>query len=455
MKKLTILSLLAVLPVLLSLRFTPAVEDLVPVPASVQQQGDAALGYEYLTTGDFLKSGVPYSYFIMANGKNTTNYLNRSDRNANVGPGYNVITHDGVDMVIPTCLQCHAETFENKLIIGLGNTRLDFSNTSKIDVSSQINVLRTLSPKQYNKARPFFDAFTATYPYMETEVRGVNPADRLAMVLVAHRDPQSLRWSDAPMIMIPDHVIPTDVPAWWLMKKKNAMFYNGFGRGDLAKFLMLSNLLTVSDTLEAREVSSHFGNVLAYIRSLEPPKYPGTIDKVKAEKGRVVFNDNCSRCHGTYGADGQYPNLLVPLSIIGTDSLLCYGVQQSKPFIDWFNQSWFVQGENPAQLIPFNGYIAPPLDGVWITAPYLHNGSVPTLEAVLNSKLRPQYWQRNFSYDEYDINKPGLKYTTLTVPEAKHCYNTTLPGYGNIGHYFGDSLTDDERKDVLEYLKML
>ncbi|MBS1779662.1 MAG: c-type cytochrome [Bacteroidetes bacterium] len=455
MKKLTILSLLAVLPILLSLRYTPAAEDLIPVPASVQQPGDAALGYEYLTTGDFLKSGVPYSYFIMANGKNTTNYLNRSDRNANVGPGYNVITHDGVDMVIPTCLQCHAETFEDKLIIGLGNTRLDFSSTSKIDVSSQINVLRTLSPKQYNKARPFFDAFTATYPYMETEVRGVNPADRLAMVLVAHRDPQSLRWSDAPMIMIPEQVIPTDVPAWWLMKKKNAMFYSGFGRGDLAKFLMLSNLLTVSDTLEAREVSSHFGNVLAYIRSLEPPKYPGTIDKVKAEKGRVVFNDNCSRCHGTYGADGQYPNLLVPLSTIATDSLLCYGVQQSKPFVDWFNQSWFVQGDNPAQLVPFNGYIAPPLDGVWITAPYLHNGSVPTLEAVLNSKLRPQYWQRNFSHDEYDINKPGIKYTALTVPEAKHCYNTTLPGYGNMGHYFGDALTDDERKNVLEYLKTL
>ena len=36
----------------------------------------------------------------------------------------------------------------------------------------------------------------------------------------------------------------------------------------------------------------------------------------------------------------------------------------------------------------------PPLDGVWATAPYLHNGSVPTLEAVLKSSDRPALWQR-------------------------------------------------------------
>ncbi len=83
---------------------------------------------------------------------------------------------------------------------------------------------------------------------------------------------------------------------------------------------------------------------------------------------------------------------------------------QNAQFIDWFNKSWYANGTHPAKLEPFNGYIAPPLDGVWITAPYLHNGSVPTLEALLNSNLRPRYWQRDFTNMDYDYENVGWKY---------------------------------------------
>jgi hypothetical protein len=58
----------------------------------------------------------------------------------------------------------------------------------------------------------------------------------------------TFKWSNEPMIKMSEEVVPTDVPAWWLLKKKNAMFYNGFGRGDFSRFLMASNLLTVTDT---------------------------------------------------------------------------------------------------------------------------------------------------------------------------------------------------------------
>lgn len=427
----------------------------VPIPANEQRTGDAAKGYEYLTTGDFLKSGLPYGVFVVNNGKDKSNYLNRTGKNATVGHGYNVIENKGIEMVIPTCLQCHAATFDGQLVMGLGNTTLDFSHTKKTEVKTRINMLRTMAPKQYEAAAPFLTAFALTYPMMETEVRGVNVADKLAAILAAHRNPQTLVWSDSAMLPIPDAVIPTDVPAWWLMKKKNAMFYNGFGRGDFGKFLMLSNLLTVTDTSEAREVSSHFSDVLAYIRSLEPPEYPQPINHKKAKKGRLVFNDNCSGCHGTYGADGEYPNLLIPASVIQTDSMLCKSIMEYKQFTAWFNNSWFVQGDNPAQLVPFNGYIAPPLDGVWVTAPYMHNGAVPTIEAMLDSKQRPTYWSRDFSNPEYDYEALGWKYTPYQQPEKKKAYNTTLPGYGNHGHYFGDALTTDERESVIEYLKTL
>jgi hypothetical protein len=112
-------------------------------------------------------------------------------------------------------------------------------------------------------------------------------------------------------------------------------------------------------------------------------------------------------------------------------------------------------GDHPAQLVPFNGYIAPPLDGIWITAPYLHNASVPTLEAVLNSKIRPRFWSRNFDKPQYDYQKLGWVFKKEEKPGNTSVYNTTLPGYGNYGHYFGDHLTDQERKALIEYLKTL
>jgi mono/diheme cytochrome c family protein len=427
----------------------------VAIPVSKQRSGDSAKGYEYLITGDFLKSGVPYKYYTYINGSNEANLLNRTGKNATIGHGYNVVRHKGVDMVIPTCMQCHSHTFEGKLIIGLGNNSLDFSNTKQADFSKQLKLMKAVSPRQYSAAKAFFTSFTTAFPLMETEVRGVNTADKLAIVLVSHRDPQTLKWSDSALLKIPDEVVPTDVPAWWLMKKKNAMFYNGFARGDFAKYLMLSNLLTVSDSSEAREVSNHFGDVLTYIRSLNPPIYPHEISKQLADGGRLVFNENCSKCHGTYGADEYYPNLLIPASVIQTDPMLAEGVQLNVPFIQWFSKSWFSKGDNAPYIVPFNGYIAPPLDGVWITAPYLHNASVPTIEALLNSKLRPKYWKRDFNKPEYDYKALGWKYTHYDAPITKVTYNTTLKGYSNAGHYFGDFLSDSERDAVIEYLKTL
>jgi len=426
------------------------------IPPSEQRTGDPAKGYQYLITGDFIKSGIPYDFFIFANGKGK-NLLNRDGKNANVDQGYNVVTNsDSMDIVIPTCLQCHSEVMEGKLYVGLGNSFADFTNIGQnAKRASMLNMWKTTAPKKYNAVKDLLQSISIINPQIETEVIGVNPADRLAALLVAHRYPQTLRWSDSALLDVPETVIPTDVPAWWLLKKKNAMFYSGLGRGDFSKFLMMSNLLTVSDSSEAHEVDSHFSDVLAYIRSLQPPPYPYPVDKELAEKGKLVFNNTCLGCHGSYGDDGKYPNLLIPGSIVKTDSLLFKANQQGTQFIDWFNKSWFAQGAYPARIAPSDGYVAPPLDGVWITAPYLHNGSVPTIAAVLNSKLRPQYWSRDITNAKYDYSHLGWVYETHDRPDGKKVYNTTLPGYGNYGHYFGDKLSDDERLAVIEYLKTL
>jgi len=489
MKKMLVMGLLGGM----GLAFTMAItvsdgkEQPVFVPASPQRSGDVAAGYKYLTTGDYIKSGIPYDYFLLGFGRTTTNYLQRDSPNAVISHEYTAVkAPNGEVVVAPNCLECHAQVFDGKLYIGLGKTFIDFTDRKKLNprgAAAAERILQHGDPRKYEAAAPFLTAMKTISGQLYTEVRGVNSADRLADLLVAHRDPQTLRWRENPVIDISGAVIPTDTPPWWLLKKKHAMFYNGFGRGDFGRFLMASNLLTVSDSLEARTVDSHINDVLAYIYSLKPPKYPYPIDKSLARQGGVLFLEHCSKCHGHYGDGGDYPNLLIPESLVGTDSLLYKSNYQSPQFIGWFNQSWFAQGDHPARLEPFNGYIAPPLDGIWITAPYLRNGSVPTLEGVLNSKARPAYWSRDFDHPQYDFAEVGWKYTrgggpgdkggersgggsvagvgggaatgSQTGNGATAVYNTTIPGYGNYGHTYGDALSEKERKAVIEYLKTL
>jgi mono/diheme cytochrome c family protein len=459
MKKVVVLSVL----VICSFAFI-RVSDLidfepVPIPPSAQRLGgDVKEGYEYLTTGDYVKGGIPYSFWLMGMGKVKTNYLNRKGRNEKLAHDYTAIESKGEILVAPNCMQCHAQVFEDSLIMGMGNTFINFADDEKLterNLKTAENILKLTAPKKYVAAEPFLEVAKTIGPFLKTAVQGVNPADRLAAVLAAHRDPVTFKWSKEALLRIPDRVIPTDVPAWWLLKKKNAMFYNGFGRGDFGRFLMGSNLMTVNDTAESREVDSHMPDVLAYLYSLEPPIYKKPVNESLAKKGKEVFLVSCSKCHGTYGDSVSYPNLLIPQAAIQTDSLLNVSNYSSPQFIEWFNRSWFTTGDHPARLEPFNGYIAPPLDGIWATAPYLHNGSVPTLEGLLNSTKRPTYWSRDFANPKYDYSSLGWVYKKLDKPGEPNSYNTEIPGYGNYGHYFGDRLSPEQRKAVLEYLKTL
>jgi len=460
MKKLIILLTISFLAfAFVKLTDTFPKDDPQYIPPSKQRSGNVAKGYEYLTTGDYLKSGIPYSFFFMGAPKDTNNFLNRNGLNKNLSHDFTAVQAPNGEMVVaPNCLQCHAQVFDGKLIVGLGNSFSDFTMNRGGTAMLAENFLKNLkgdNVKKYDAAKNFLTAIKAISPKLITSTKGVNLADGLAALLVSHRDPQTLQWSDKNLLSLPDEIIPTDVPAWWLLKKKHGMFYNGFGRGDFGRFLMASNLLTVSDTSEAKEVDSHFNDVLAFINSIQPPKYPKAIDESMASNGQEIFNATCSKCHGTYGADGEYPNLLIPESMIKTDSALYTSNYSNPQFVDWFNKSWFTSGDHPAQLVPYRGYIAPPLDGIWVTAPYLHNGSVPDLEAVLNSKKRPTYWQRSFTKQDYNYDNPGWNYEVKDSTGSNEVYNTTLKGYGNYGHYFGDKLSDKERRAVIEYLKTL
>lgn len=435
-------------------------DDPVPIPPSKQRLGgDPQKGYDYLVNGDYVRSGIPYQFYLFGAGADTNNFLRRTGINAKISHQFTAVkAANGEVVVAPNCLQCHAQVFDGQLIVGLGNSLADFTRNELLTAQRFAmleGLLKAKSPAQAEAANEFLRATKAIANQLYVPTKGLNVAGRLTALLVAHRDPLSLQWSEEATLPIPQEVVPSDTPPWWTLRKKNGMFYNGFGRGDFGRFLMASNLLTTKDTAEARAVDEHMPDLLAYIYSLKPPKYPKAIDPALAAKGKVLFENNCSDCHGTYGEKGSYPNYLIPVSKVKTDPALCQSNYFAPQFVDWFNKSWFTQGDHPAKLVPFEGYIAPPLDGVWVTAPYLHNGSVPTLEALLNSKTRPQFWSRDFAHPQYDYDRVGWKYTVENSAGSSSVYNTTLPGYGAYGHTFGDVLSDKERKAVIEYLKTL
>jgi len=428
------------------------------IPPSSQRAGDAAAGYSYLVSGDYLSSGVPYNVFTRVPGMtDPSNKLGRTGDNAIIPHDFTAVNApNGVRVVAPNCLQCHAGSINGNFIVGLGNAAADFTS----DQSTLLTLASLLiipGTPEHEAFEPFKKATAAVAPNIVAEVRGANVADKLGAILAAHRDKHTLVWNDVPSIPIPAEVVPTDVPPWWVLKKKNAMFYAGNGRGDFPRYLMASSLLTMKDSSKANEVNQRFPDVLAYIMSLEPPPYPGPIDTMLANEGKLIFNQTCSKCHGTYGDGGTYPNLLVSLETVGTDPLLSDAYQSStyNPFKEWFNTGWFGKEPNKAQLVAEGGYIAQPLDGIWASAPYLHNGSVPTLEDLLNSSQRPVYWKRTFDDTDYDFVKVGWNYSRPASKTDKQTYDTTLPGYGNQGHLFGDPLTPEQRAAVIEYLKTL
>jgi len=433
------------------------------IPSSDQRQGAIEKGKEYLFSGDYMSSGIPYDAYIFANGEDNFNILNRTGDNAVISYDYTAVTTpNGVRVVAPNCLNCHSAKINDTYIIGLGNHNSDFTTNRAATIpllNLAINQLYGANSMEAEAAELFGKSIAAIGPKTVAKSKGVSVANKIAEVLISHRDKNTLQWLDEPNITLSNEVIPTDVPAWWLLKKKNALFYNAMGRKDFCKSFIGASLLTIKDVDKAIEVDKNMKDVLAYIRSLDAPEYPFEINDSLAEEGKVLFNTNCVTCHGTYDDFPSYPNLLVSLKTINTDPELSnhYTIASTNNsyFLDWFNNGWFGSGEDGLNLVPQGGYIAPPLDGIWASAPYFHNASVPTIEDVLNSKNRPTFWSRTFNDTDYNKNKLGWNYKKETSQSNINTYDTTLVGYGNEGHTFGDNLTGNERKALLEYLKTL
>jgi mono/diheme cytochrome c family protein len=349
--------------------------------------------------------------------------------------------------VASDCMLCHGGSIAGKSYIGLGN--------ATGDMQSLYEDLNAASGRK--RATPF------TFSH----VRGTNEAGSMSVFLIAFREPNLSVRKPALELDQRDHLCE-DVPAWWLLHKKKTMYYTGGTPARSVRSLMqfMMHPLNGPEVFEKEEVA--FRDVQAFLLSLRPPKYPFPIKADLAKQGEALFTDNCSKCHGTYGEKWTYPNKIIPIDVIGTDRTRFEGI--SEKFGKYYNKSWFAKEKTgwmgDEYLISSTaGYQAPPLDGIWATAPYLHNGSAPTVYHVLNSKARPKFFTRSYrtDKDEIDTVNLGWKITALEKgadPEApglerRKVYDTTLPGRNNTGHTFGDKLSDEERRAVIEYLKTL
>lgn len=339
------------------------------------------------------------------------------------------------------CLQCHGGSIGGRSYVGLGNSQLD-----------AIGLFEDLSAADGKPMK--FLAFTVNTS------RGTVNAGQMAAFLL------SLRNRDLSRRLFPlplgGRFAELDTPAWWNLKHKDTLYYDGRTDGRSSRSLM-QFLLGEATADRFRELEPVFQDIHAYLRTLEAPEYPFPVDTALADLGRGVFDRTCARCHGTYGDRLDYPNKIVPLDVVGTDPIRAEA--GSDALVAHYNASWF--GELHQVETEMVGYVAPPLEGIWATAPYLHNGSVPTLHHLLDSADRPDRYRRppSTDFEHYDPDRVGWKFEVvppgpdpdpgLTPYEARKIFDSSRFGLSNRGHEFGDALSPDERRALIEYLKTL
>ena len=96
-------------------------------------------------------------------------------------------------------------------------------------------------------------------------------------------------------------------------------------------------------------------------------------------------------------------------------------------------------------------YKARPLNGIWATAPYLHNGSVPSLAELL---LPPEQRSKKFAVGRREFDPQNVGFQSAAVP-GTFTFDTSLAGNSNSGHVYGTTLSPEDRQALLEYLKSI
>lgn len=240
----------------------------------------------------------------------------------------------------------------------------------------------------------------------------------------------------------------TDMMAIWNQKAHEGFLRHSDGLNSTLIEPVLSAALAAGATKKSLDVEG-LNRVNQWLLDLPPAKFPFAIDQTLAARGGEIYKSQCASCHA-FG--GTTTGKIVPIEEVKTDPHRMNHWPQSAA--DEFNDyadgySWDFRAFRSSR-----GYVALSLDGVWARAPYLHNGSVPTLADLLEPpENRPKVFYR--AYDVYDQERVGF---ISSGPEAERegwRYDVSVTGNGNEGHLWGTDLTAEEKRALVEFMKTL
>jgi mono/diheme cytochrome c family protein len=211
-----------------------------------------------------------------------------------------------------------------------------------------------------------------------------------------------------------------------------------------------------------------------YLRRAPPPKYPlppTEAEKAAAVKGEALFEQHCANCHA--GGRDNRMGTVIPTEEVGTDAERTN--TWTREAADGINKKVIYDHaiiRSPMSKPPKPGYTAMHMDGLWLRGPYLHNGAVPTLRALLEpAACRPRTFYRGYDL----IDREHVGFVSLRcgeppaaplpgcspVPVQSGCMppnkgwklDTSERGNGNGGHEFGTKLSDAEKSALVAYLR--
>ncbi|MGQ0648917.1 MAG: cytochrome c [Gemmatimonadaceae bacterium] len=265
-----------------------------------------------------------------------------------------------------------------------------------------------------------------------------------------------------------------DFPAVWNQEHKEGMQLHWDGNNNNVDERNLSagfGTGATPTTLDEAKIT----RVARYLDSATAPAYPSQhLDGALASQGEPIYRAACFSCHGDgkppfrRNGDGSLVGKVTPIASVGTDrarldsytpvlaaaqNSLYAGYPRNEA--DCADAPRYMDRCYPARFSHFTktwGYANMPLDGLWLRAPYLHNGSVPDLRALLEpAAARPKVFY--IGYDVYDYERVGFVTDSARVAGKGWRFDTNARGNGNGGHEYGVNLTPAQKTALVEYLK--
>jgi mono/diheme cytochrome c family protein len=375
-------------------------------------------------------------------------------------------------LAIPTvglnCAACHTGTIRDaagaapRIVLGMPSHQLDlqayarfifaagrdprFNSQTFVAAIQKVNpafsawdrffygtVVVPLARRELERQRPNFEWQDSRPPWGPGRVDTFNPYKTMFQLPVA---------TDAT-------VGTADLPAFYDQRTRHGMALHWDGNNDETTERNKSAALGAGCTEDSIDLPA-IERIERWVWDLKPPKMAAAhIDAGAAARGAALFQQHCADCHA---AGGSRIGTVIAIAEIGTDP------ERLHSFSPELAQKMNTLGAGrPWAFSHFrktNGYAAAPLDGVWVRAPYLHNGSVPTLRDLLNAPAeRPASFYRG--YDVYDYGSGGFITTGPDAERSGVLFRTELKGNSNAGHLYGTALAPAAKNDLVEYLKSL